>query len=143
MTVSATDLHRLDVLLDTLLPGGSGFPPASTVDLSGWIADRSEYDAVVQATLALLSPDFPTLEPAQRDAGVRALEANHKQAFEGFVAAAYAGYYTSLPVLAVIEAATGYHARPQPFGYALAPFDAAILAVPAQAPRSWRDLPSS
>ena len=65
MTLSATDLLRLDVLVDTLLPGGSGFPPASTIGLSCWIADRSEYDGVVQAILGLLSPGFPALRTSR------------------------------------------------------------------------------
>lgn len=143
MTLSTSELLTIDALADTLLPGGEGFPAASAVGLGAWIVAREEYAASLRDVLALLPPDFHTLVPWQRDVEVRLLEASHKDAFERVVAAAYAGYYTSLPVLAVIEAASGYHARPQPFGYALPPFDDAIVSVSRQAPRSWRDMPSA
>ena len=141
MALSLSDLGRIGALADTLLPGGAGFPAASTVGLGGWIVARDEYASAVMRILELLSANFETLAPWQREVELRLLETSHKNAFEAFVSAAYAGYYTSLPVLAVIEEATGYHARPQPFGYALAPFDDAIVSVSSKSPRSWRDTP--
>lgn len=143
MALSLSDLEKIGALADTLLPGGDGFPAASTVGLPAWIIARDEYAAAVTRILELLSANFETLAPWQREVEARLLEASYQDAFEGFVTAAYAGYYTSLPVLAVIEEKTGYHARPQPFGYALPPFDEAIVSVAGQSPRSWRDTPSA
>lgn len=143
MTLTALESQALDALLDTLLPGGSGFPPASAVGIGGWLAARGEHAQALRAILALLPSDFAAFDPSRKEALVKAIETDHPRDFEAFVAAAYAGYYTSLPVLDVIEAATGYHARPQPFGYALEPFDASIVAVPAKSPRSWRDTQSA
>jgi hypothetical protein len=141
MTLSPDDALAIDALTDTLLPGGDGFPAASAVGIGAWIAARGEYADAMREIVALLPRGFHTLAPEPREAEARNLEARQPIAFERFVQAAYAGYYTSLPVLSVIEEATGYHARPQPFGYAPPAFDDAIVSVPRRAPPSWRDLP--
>ncbi len=141
MTLSPEETLAIDALTDTLLPGGDGFPAASAVGIGAWIAARAAYSDALRDVLALLSPGFHELAPGPREAEARDVEVRHPVVFERFVQAAYAGYYTSLPVLSVIEEATGYHARPQPFGYAPPAFDDAIVSVPRRAPPSWRDLP--
>ncbi len=143
MTLSPDEALAIDALTDTLLPGGDGFPAASKVSIGAWIAARGEYADTIREILPLVPPGFHTLALELREAQARDVEARHPIPFERFVQAAYAGYYSSLPVLSVIEEATGYHARPQPFGYAPPAFDDAIVSVRRQAPPSWRDLPSA
>ncbi len=141
MTFSPAEIETIDALADTLLPGGSGFPAASVVGVGAWIRERDEYEKMLREMLGLLSAGFRTLSSAAGEMEARNVESLHPIAFERFVQAAYSGYYTSLTVLSVIEDATGYHARPQPFGYAPPAFDDAIVSVSRRAPPSWRDLP--
>jgi hypothetical protein len=127
-------------LLDTLLPGGEGFPPASGVGLDGWIAGRPRFAPALAELVAALPEDFATRAPAARTATLTALEADRPELFGAVVVAAYSGYYTNPEVLAVVEARCGYKARPpQPGGYALPAFDPAILAVPRARAPLWRD----
>ena len=68
-----------------------------------------------------LVPDEPAL---------RALEAERPDAFAALVELVYVAYYTDPRVLAHLEAATGYPARPpQPHGHPLEPFDERVLAT--------------
>lgn len=127
---------RLAAVLDVLLPGGEGFPPASDVGLADWIMEQPRFAGAVDWLLAALPDD----DSADLTAALRALEDSQPEPFGALIVAAYSGYYTHRDVLAVIEAKAGYKARPpQPGGYALEAFDPEMLAVPRSRPPSYRD----
>jgi hypothetical protein len=132
----------LSAALDVLLPGDGLFPAASAVALATRLLS---YPALAEPTIAAaarLGDTFVDAEPAVRLATIVRLEETEPALFGRFVVAAYSGYYSTLAVLEAVESATGYAARPpQPEGYALPPFDARMLAIPASRPPSYRPTP--
>ena len=132
-------MTRLDAALSLLIPGKGRFPAAGTLGLSGMVAGEPRFAAAVAAVMDVAA-GLEALPPAEGTALLRRIEAERPQAFATFVVAAYSAYYTHPEVLSAIEAETGYKAGPpQPGGYALDPFDRAMLAVPASRARQWRD----
>jgi hypothetical protein len=133
-------MSRRSALLDTLVPGGAGYPPASRAGVEAWLAARAERFGEVLARIeATLPTGFAALDIEEREALLHAAEAAMPAAFATLVTGVYSAYYTAPAVLAVIEAQTGYAARPpQPEGHDLAPFDPASVQVPASRPPSWR-----
>lgn len=124
--------ERLAALLDTLLPGGDVWPPGRSVALALSVA----IDTALSELLSALPPSFA----AGDEAALRDVEARYPVAFDRIVAEAYTAYYTDPGVRAVIERLTGYEARaPQPLGYALPPFDAALLDAQKRRAPFWRD----
>lgn len=135
-------LDDLAAVLDTMLPGDDTFPPASAVGLPALLMAHPHFATPTRAALALLPEGLQAADEAGRTAAVAALEADHPTAFAPFITAVYSGYYATARVLEAVQAATGYAARPpQPEGYALAPFDTALLAVPAARAPHYRTVP--
>ena len=130
---------RLTAALALLIPGDARFPRAATLDLTRFIVDEPRFAGAVAAVLDAAEG----LEAMDAEAGtalLRTLEGRLPEACGTLVVAAYSAYYTHPEVLTAVEAATGYKAGPpQPGGYALTPFDPAVLAVPAARAPSWRD----
>ena len=90
--------------------------------------------------LDALPPGFAGLAPEEQVAALQAIEAAAPAAFAALVKAAYTAYYQDQRVLAAIERATGYAARPpQPLGYELEPFDPALLEVVRNRPPHYRE----
>jgi len=117
MTLHLDDA-ALDALLDSLLPGGEGFPPASAANIGATVRARLEQlggDAAARLAAALLVAD-----------GLAGLERDRPALFDLFRRVAYLAYYEAPAVIAAIRA-TGidYRGAPQPRGYDLAPFDPA------------------
>ncbi len=132
----------LAAVLDTMLPGGSGFPAAREVSLAEWVAARPAFADAVATVLAALPADFAGRDAAARTDMLANLERSAPDAFRTLLTAAYGGYYTNPGVLAVIERATGHAARPpQPEGYELAPFDPKLLDRMRRARPSYREVP--
>jgi hypothetical protein len=139
---------RLSDVLDRLLPGNAdGWPAAGGLGLEGEVRglwarpmdDGSDPDRALDALLAALGPGFDTGGEAAEIAALEALEAAEPVAFGRLVAAAYTAYYVDPRVRAVVEARTGYPARPpQPDGYPLPPFDDALLATQRRRAPFWR-----
>lgn len=133
MTHAILNDPRLVHLLDLLLPGGDGFPAASEIGLAARIANEARLASSVASLLEVLPREIGQSE-------LEAAEATAPTVFGTALVAAYSAYYTHPAVLAVVEAATGYRAEPpQPAGYALPPFDPAMLAVPSARGPQWRD----
>ena len=133
-------MSLIDAILDTMLPGGEGFPPASATGAAAWLEGQARFRPALDDLASRLPPDFATSAPGARTEMLRILEAEEPAVFDAATVAIYSAYYTRPAVLAAIEAARGYKAAPpQPGGYALAPFDAALLAVPAARAALWRD----
>ncbi|MBL8835614.1 MAG: hypothetical protein JNL66_05180 [Alphaproteobacteria bacterium] len=128
----------LDSILSTLLPGDADWPSAGSLDLSAAVRADCEA-AALAAILGALPPDFAAGDADARESALRAIEAAQPAAFERLVAAAYLAYYTEPRVRIVVERLTGYAARPpQPLGYALEPFDEALLATQKRRAPFWR-----
>lgn len=139
---------RLSLVLDTLLPGNAdGWPAAGGLGLEAEVRalwtrpmdDGSDPDRALDAVLAALGAAFDTAGAAERTAALEHLEAAEPVAFGRLVAAAYTAYYVDPRVRAVVEARTGYPARPpQPDGYHLPPFDEALLETQRRRAPFWR-----
>ncbi|WP_377296950.1 hypothetical protein [Rhizobium sp. SGZ-381] len=134
-----TDRDRLRAcLLDTLIPGGKGFPPASGVARLERLAFRPNWTTALQAVMSALPEGFETLDTAGRRAVLEGLEQTMAPAFQTLIEALYSVYYTDPRVLAAVSEQTGYRNPPQPAGYVMAPFDDSVLATVRNHPQSWR-----
>jgi hypothetical protein len=130
----------LALMLDALLPGGEGFPPASAIGLADWLDGHPDWAEAAQAVLAALPEGFAQGEPAARAGMLRDVETVDSALFGRMLTGVYSGYYIHPAVRAVIAARTGYPARPpQPEGYALPAFDPALLETVRRGPRSYRE----
>lgn len=130
------------MLLDTLLPGDGDFPPGGIVADS--LAAHDRFGPVLRGVLARLPADFSAIAPDARTMVLQALETEAPQLFDRLVVGAYSLYYTHPAVAGVLARVTGYRAGPpQPGGHALAPFDPAMLAVPAARGPLYRPTPEA
>jgi hypothetical protein len=123
---------RLAALLATLIPGDAGWPSGATVTAT--VAE--DLAGAADPVLAALPENFT----AGDEAAVQAIEAAMPGPFERVVTALYIAYYTEPAIRRVLEARTGYEARPpQPLGYDLPPFDDALLDRQRLRAPFWRD----
>jgi hypothetical protein len=133
-------ISELDAILDTLLPGGNGFPAASQVGAGDWLSSQDRFSHAVSELVTRLPEQFVAQPPNKRTEVLAKIESQFTDVFGAFVVAAYSAYYTRSEVLSVVESQCGYKARaPQPDGYVLDPFDPDVLMVPAAREPSWRD----
>ena len=135
MSAAAAEAHMLAALLDTLLPGGDGFPAAGGLAGVGpRVADAA------RPVLALLPAGFAARDADAREAVLRGIEAEAPAMFGRLVTALYLAYYVQPEVHAVLARDHGYAARPpQPAGHELPPFDPALLDRQQQRAPFWRD----
>jgi hypothetical protein len=127
-------------MVDTVLPGGDGFPAASSVGCVEMLQREERFHASLDTFCALLPDDFFAASHEQRTAIFKDLEKANTSLLDLVIVAIYSAYYSRPEVLEVIKHARGYKATPpQPGGYALEPFDSDFLAVPASRPPQWRD----
>jgi hypothetical protein len=130
----------IGAVMDTLLPGGAGFPSASEAGASDWIMTEERLLLPLRALADRLPPDFADMALPWRAETLAAMEAASPALFSDAVVSSYSAYYTRPAVLAVVEAACGYKARaPQPGGYDVPPFDPDLLAIPRSRAASWRN----
>lgn len=128
----------LAALLATLLPGDATWPAGDTIaaQVRHDLAAEPETAAALDALLTALPPAFQRGD----EAALHAAAAADPDGFDRVVALAYIAYYTDPEVRRVIEHVTGYEARPpQPLGYALPPFDDALLEVQRRRAPFWRN----
>jgi hypothetical protein len=129
-------------LLDTLLPGDGDFPAGGLVAAA--MAAHDRFGLVLRDVLGHLPNDFAVMEARSRTAVLQAIEAAEPLLFDRLVVGAYSLYYTHPAVAEVLARETGYRAGPpQPGGHALAPFDPAMLAVPAARGPLYRQTPET
>ena len=114
-------------LIDTLLPGGHGFPAASATGMAGQLAARLDAaDAALLGRLhaGLRTQGAPDGAEAWHDAVTR-LEAGEPKLFDELRKYAYLTYYEQPGVIAAIRAlGFRYNDAPLPEGYPAEPFDA-------------------
>ena len=142
MTATAT-AKLLAALVETLLPGDTGWPPGATVGVQGALAARlvqERGEDALDRLVAALGDDAAALlngEEAARVAAVTAWEARDKDLF-GFVRdAAYMAYYENpVVVQAINEHGHPYRLVPHVAGYKLPRFDLA-RETPRHGRGSW------
>ncbi len=131
-------------LVDTLIPGDTDFPGAAKIDLHLALAAHDRFAKPLADIEALLPEGFATDPADARTAALAMIEIAEPALFASLIVGAYSFYYTHPAVAAVIERLTGHTARPpQPSGHPLAPFDAAMVAIPAARAPHYRPTPET
>jgi hypothetical protein len=131
-----------EALMDTLLPGDGDFPSGRLVATA--IDQHDRFGPVLREVLAHLPEGFAAMDAPARTSVLQAIETAEPQLFDRLVVGAYSLYYTHPSVAEVLARTTGYRAGPpQPGGHALAPFDPAMLAVPAARGPLYRPTPEA
>jgi hypothetical protein len=131
--LSDREMTVLSATLDTLLPGGEGYPPASATGIAEFLvqsAGAETVDAALRLGLAdldtLAGGDFLALDAAGRTAVLQLAEAEKTTFFTWLLRLAYLSYYAQPEVIAAIQAdGYDYHQTPLPEGYRMDPFDPA------------------
>jgi len=130
------------VLMDVLLPGDGVFPVARDTELAARIAAHGRFGPLLWPVLECLPTGFLALDADALVAAVEAVEAARPAAFAALMTGVYSLYYTHPAVAGVIAAQLGAPpGPPQPAGFALAPFDPAMLAIPAARGPLYREVP--
>jgi hypothetical protein len=130
--LSAVDAAALvAALVDVLIPGAEGWPPASAVGVQGLFAVRfleewgeAEFARLTDAVLKAGGP-FDELDEAGRVAVVERFQANERDLFDRVLVAVTLAYYESPIVAEAVRQRTGrpYSLRPHATGYPMTPFD--------------------
>jgi hypothetical protein len=130
-TLDNRELAMLAAVVDILLPGGEGFPPASAVGTAGYMVGQlrpGELDGWLRPALraidTLAGDDFLGHDAASQAEALRAAESDNRAMFERLLALAYYSYYAQPAVVDAVRAlGFPYNNAPQPLGYAMEPFD--------------------
>lgn len=122
----------ISALLSSLLPGDSDWPSAAVTGLQDWFGRRIDASPALADAVGwlriVLPADFAIRAPSLRLVDLKGCEAADPARFAVVVTEAVSGYYIDPAVLRVVEAKTGFPARPpQPMGHRLEPFDFSIL----------------
>ena len=127
---TGTAAELLVEFLDILLPGGDGWPSASTVGVQHAILMRlaDKHDDALLATLADIlarhGAPYHGLSPEQKIDAVRAMEVAEPDLFNWLRSAANYAYYEAPAVIEAINAhGVLLHLDPHHEGYDLPPFD--------------------
>jgi hypothetical protein len=133
ITLTGDQVQTLDAVLDTLLPGGEGFPSASAAGTAAFLIDQADAAGLEAWLLPLLAGldevaggHFAARRPEHCATLLRQLEATQPLLFARLLALTYYSYYAQPAVVAAVRSlGHDYHQTPQPLGYAMAPFDPA------------------
>jgi hypothetical protein len=132
----------LEIVLDTLIPPREDIPGAGGLGLAQAVsldAEETGKTDDLDRILLHIPADFSGLAIDEREAILRTLEQKEPVAFWTLINMAYTAYYTHPDVLAGVSERTGYNpGPPQPRGYALEPFDEALLDPVRRMNPSWR-----
>jgi hypothetical protein len=131
--LSEHEMSVLSATLDTLLPGGAGYPPASATGIAAFLvraAGPEAVDTALRLGLADLDTmaggDFLALDSTGRTETLKLAEAEKTTFFTWLLRLAYLSYYAQPEVIAAIQAdGHNYHQTPLPDGYQMDPFDPA------------------
>lgn len=141
--------ETVSALLNCLIPGEpkTGWPAAGQMGLGTRFIElmrllHRDGDQLLESLFNALPKDFSEATAESQVACIVDFEKKCPAIFEATLKACYSAYYTHPEVRAIIEAKTGYEARPpQPQGYPLEPFDESLLEpVRARGP-IWRQVP--
>jgi hypothetical protein len=144
-TVDTRELEILTGVVDMLLPGGEGFPPASDVGTPGYMMAQlrpGELDGWLRPGLraidTLAGGDFLACEAMGQTDALRRAEREHPAMFDRLLALAYYSYYAQPTVVQVIRSmGFQYNHAPQPLGYAMEEYDPNDPEMLPQEPRGY------
>jgi hypothetical protein len=139
------DVEKLDGVVDTLLPGGEGFPPASSIGTAEYMMSQlrpGELDGWLRPMLDTISTlaggDFLDCDGTGRAQALRRMESEHRPVFERLLALTYYCYYAQPAVVDVVRGmGFQYNNAPQPLGYRMEPFDPSHPEMLPQTPRGY------
>jgi hypothetical protein len=140
------DRRTLAAVMDRLIPPVDDLPGAGSMglvaDVETMAAGHGRYAAALAACLTVLSggtsTDFLALDGDRQDAAIRAVEVAEPRAFATMLEAVYVAYYSRPEVHRRI----GWRTGPlQPAGFALPPFDGAVLETVRHRRPFWRQAP--
>src|SRR5579864_4945774 len=120
ITPTSQQEQALAAVLDTLLPGGEGFPSASAAETTAFLLDQAGGTGLHDWLLPLLAGldeaaggHFAAHTPEQRTTLLQQLEAAQPLLFARLLALAYYSYYAQPAVIAVIRS-LGHDYHPTP-----------------------------
>ncbi len=121
VSLTCEERHALDALMDTLLPGGGVFPPATATGMSALLLARlAASDPAMPAQLLAMADTGhgqPVDEAGWREVAYR-IEVISPQLFDAFRKQVYLAYYEQPTVIAAIRAlGIDYNDKPLPEGY--------------------------
>jgi hypothetical protein len=119
--------EALVALMDTLLPGGEGFPSASATGMASVFAERlsaADHGQPGRLLGAIAAQGQAPVDPESWRKAVEQLEAAEPKLFEELRKYAYLTYYEQPMTIAAIRAlGIRYNTTPLPEGYAGEPFE--------------------
>jgi hypothetical protein len=126
--VTMVENEALVAMMDTLLPGGEGFPAASATGMAGvFVARLRAVDSALPARLtgAIAAQGSAPSDAEGWRAAVARLEVVEPKLFEELRKYAYLTYYEQPTTIAAIRAlGLRYNTAPLPEGYPTEPFEA-------------------
>ncbi|NKB37522.1 MAG: hypothetical protein GKR93_10185 [Gammaproteobacteria bacterium] len=130
------------MILSLLVPAEDGWPAAGEAEifeafLQDVSADKNQNS--IGELIQALPADFEKAATRLQIDYLETLESNHTSAFASLLRHTYNAYYSNSKVLKVLEAKSGYPARPPLFqGYEMEPFDPGSLKTQQQRAPFWR-----
>jgi hypothetical protein len=134
--------ERLKIILALLVPAEDGWPAAGESEilesfLQDVAADKNQKS--ISDLIQTLPAEFEVAASQLQIDYLETLESNHTSAFASLLRHTYNAYYSNSKVLKVLEAKSGYPARPPLFqGYEMKPFDPGSLKTQQQRAPFWR-----
>lgn len=124
------ELSVLSAVVETLLPGGDGFPPASSTSTPGLMVHVLGMHAVETwlrpglASIEILGGgDFLMIDGPARTEALRRAQEEDGPFFDRLLDLAYYSYYAQPAVIEAVRAlGIEYNDTPQPRGYEMDPF---------------------
>lgn len=143
MSERAKFWELVTAILDEIIPPQDPWPGAGReLLLNKAVIVSSQLDgdkAAVEDLIDKIGHSFHDLSAEEKRAVLRRHEQESPEAFAALVRHTYNVYYSREPVLKVLEAETGYPARPPLyFGYQMPEFDPEVLATQRKRKPLWR-----
>ena len=147
--LSPTHRELLEAVVDRIIPPGNGVPGADEVGVAehveGIAGVSPQSRAILTNGLKAIeatsgsshSRDFVSLSDREKTEVLKHVESQHSEFFAVLVRETYSGYYSSPEVLRVKELPLS---APQPAGYEVEPFDAALLEGVRKRGKAYRDV---
>lgn len=146
--LSSAQRELLAAVVDRIIPPGDGVPGAGEVGVGEHVEGicgispktrallTNGLKAIEAASGQAHSQEFVSLSEGERTAILKRVESERAEFFAALVRETYSGYYSSP---AVLRAKGLPLAPPQPVGYEIEPFDAALLEGVRRRGKAYRD----
>ena len=146
--LSTNQRELLAAVVDRIIPPADGVPSAEDVGVAEHVEGITGVSPQSRALLtnglkaieaisgSSHSKDFVSLSGREKTGVLNRVESRHAEFFSVLVRETYSGYYSSLEVLRVKGLPLS---APQPAGYEVEPFDAALLVGVRKRGKAYRD----